>query len=257
MTEPGDDPETEFEGRLRTSLALMAPPATSDGVLESVQRRAVRRRRRVRESMGAALVVLVGGGTVAGLTLTSSPQLATSPPVHVTTVPSSTTPTRSPPSGAAGNPSSIGAASQGHGQPAPEPPPCPAVQNVPSMDTGRFCGPAPGPGSGLGPSGECTGNETAPPCGPGVVPGRFYAYTVPGTCNGLMTFDGKQWVSELPPPNPVPGFDVWLQLGTNGSVRWIAPTGSVGLQPYVGQTLVPCRGSGPEGVPVQPVSPGG
>jgi hypothetical protein len=237
MAELEGDSDPEFEGRLRTSLALMAPPATSDGVLEGVQRRAVRRRRRVREAMGAALVVLVGGGTVAGLTLTSSPQLATSPPVHVTTVPSSTTPTGSPP--------------------APEPPPCPAVQSVPSMDTGRFCGPAPGSGSGLGPSGECTGNETAPPCGPGVVPGRFYAYTVPGTCNGLMTFDGKQWVSELPPPNPVPDFDVWLQLGTDGSVRWIAPIGSVGLQPYVGQTMAPCRGSGPVGAPMPPVSPGG
>ena len=30
--------------------------------------------------------------------------------------------------------------------------------------------------------------------------GQFYSYTVPGTCTGPLTFDGKQWVSELPPP---------------------------------------------------------
>jgi hypothetical protein len=242
MAEFGADPESELERRLRTSLELMAPPATSDGVLGGVQHRVARRRRRVREAIGAALVVLVGGGTVAGLALSSSPQLATSPSAHVTTAPSSTTPTHSPSAGADGNPSSAGTDNQGLGQPPPEAPPCPAGQSVPSMDTGRFCGPAPGPGTGLGPSGECTGDETAPPCGPGVVPGRFYAYTVPGTCNGLMSFDGKQWVSELPPPNPVPDFDVWIQLGTNGLVGWIAPIGAVGLQPYTDQTLAPCRG---------------
>ena len=241
MAEHEGDPETELEGRLRTSLAIMAPPATSTGVLEGVQRRVARRRRRVRETIGAALVVLVGGGTVAGLALTSSPHLAASPPAHVTTVPSSTTPTRSPSAAADGNPSSAARDIQGLGRPAPEAPPCQVGQSVPSMD-GRFCGPAPGPGSGLGPSGECTGNETSPPCGPGVIPGQFYAYTVPGTCNGLMTFDGKQWVSELPPPNPVPDFDVWIQLSAGGSVGWIAPIGAVGLQPYVGQTLTPCRG---------------
>ena len=110
------------------------------------------------------------------------------------------------------------------------------------MTSGSFCGPAPGPGDGLGPNGTCTGKETVAPCGGGVVPGQFYSYTAPGTCSGLMTFDGKLWVSELPPPNPVPAFDVWILLSANGSVRWIAPTGSVGLEPYTGQALATCRG---------------
>jgi hypothetical protein len=57
-----------------------------------------------------------------------------------------------------------------------------------------------------------------------------------------MDFDGRQWVSEMPPPNPVPAFDVWIQLSANGSVRWIAPTGSVGLVPYRDQALPGCRG---------------
>jgi hypothetical protein len=47
----------------------------------------------------------------------------------------------------------------------------------------------------------------------------------------------------LPPANPVSAFDVWIQLSANGSVRWIAPTGSVGLVPYRGQALPSCRGS--------------
>ena len=242
MAEFEGDPDTEFEGRLRTSLATMAPPATSDGVLEGVQRRVVRRRRRGREAIGAALVVLVSGGAVAGLALTASPQFATSPPAHVTTVPGSTTPSRSQSSGSDGNFSSAGTPAQGLGRPPSEAPPCPAVQSVPSMDTGRFCGPAPGPGSGLGPSGVCAGTETVPPCGQGVIPGHFYAYTMPGTCSGLATFDGRQWVSELPPPTPAPAFEVWIQLSADGSVRWIAPTGSVGLRPYGGQGLTACRG---------------
>jgi len=242
MAELEGNQDSEFEGRLRTSLALIAPPASSSGVLQDVHRRVARRRRRVREAIGGALVVLVGGGTAAGLALSASPQMTAVPPAHVTTVPSATAPARSPSTGSDGNFSSAGTANQGLSRPAPEAPPCPAVQGVPSMESGRYCGPVPGPGSGIGPSGTCTGTETAPPCGAGVVPGRFYAYTVPGTCSGLLTFDGKQWVSELPPPNPVPAFDVWIQLSTGGTVRWIAPTGSVGLVPYTGQALAACRG---------------
>ena len=65
--------ESEFDDRLRTSLALIAPPATSSGVLQEVHRRASRRRRRVREAIGGALVVLVGGGTAAGLRTLGEP----------------------------------------------------------------------------------------------------------------------------------------------------------------------------------------
>jgi hypothetical protein len=242
MAELDHGHEPGLDERIRRSLAVIAPPATSGGVLQEVRRRVSRRRRRVREGVGAVLVVLVGGGAAVGLALTGSPPMTAAPPAHVTTVPRTTAPTRSPSTGSDGNFSSAGTADQGLSRPAPEAPPCPAVEGVPSMEAGRFCGPSPGPGSGLGPGGTCTGTETAPPCGAGVVPGRFYAYTVLGTCSGLLLFDARQWVSELPPPNPVPAFDVWIQLGAGGTVRWIAPTGSVGLVPYTGQPLAACRG---------------
>jgi hypothetical protein len=239
MADPDNGHEPGLDSRLRTSLTVVAPPQDSNGVLQEVRRRVVRRRRRVREAIGGALVVLVGAGTAAGLALSASPQMTAQPPLHATTVtPNTTAPTRSPSTApGSGSPASP-ALSAAPGTPAP----CPVGQNTPSMATGSFCGPTPGPGNGLGPSGTCTGRETVAPCGSGVVPGQFYSYTVPGTCSGLMTFDGKRWVSELPPPNPVPAFDVWIQLSANGSVRWIAPTGSVGLVPYTGQTLAACRG---------------
>ena len=71
--------------------------------------------------------------------------------------------------------------------------------------------------------------------------GRYYAYTLPGTCGGLVDFDGRQWVSELPPPTPVPAFDVWMRLGPTG-LGWISPRGAVGFMPYDGQALAGCTG---------------
>lgn len=247
MTDLESGHESEFDDTLRTSLALIAPAATSSGVLNEVHRRVSRRRRRVREAIGGALVVIVGGGTAAGLALSASPQTTAVGPAHLTTIPSTSGPTSTtaPTGAASANTQSRASAGSTFGglsaRPA-TPAPCPTGQKTPTTATGSFCGPTPGTGNGLGPSGTCTGKETGAPCGPGVVPGQFYAYTVPGTCSGLLTFDGKQWVSELPPPNPVPAFDVWIQLGTDGSVRWIAPSGSVGLEPYTGQALAPCRG---------------
>jgi hypothetical protein len=79
-----------------------------------------------------------------------------------------------------------------------------------------------------------------PPCGPGAVSDHYYAYTEPGTCSGLIFFDGKRWVSELPPPTPAPDSYVWIGLGTNGTLGWISPNGAVGFQPYVGQPLKAC-----------------
>jgi hypothetical protein len=242
MDEFEGNQDSPIEGRLRTSLALIAPPATSIGVLHEVQRRVARRRRRVREVIGGALVVLVSGGTAAGLALSASPQMTAVPLAHATVAPSTTAPARLPSAYSRHAADSVGSAQANLNGPPPMPPPCPTDLNTPTMASGSFCGPVPGPGYGLGPNGTCTGSETDAPCGSGVVPGRFYAYTMPGTCSGLVTFDGKQWVSELPPPNPVPAFDVWIQLSGDGSVRWIAPTGSVGLKPYAGQPPAECRG---------------
>ncbi len=112
-------------------------------------------------------------------------------PISTSTTPSSEISTTTAPS------SAISSFRSG---PAPVPPPCPADQSQPAMN-GRFCGPNPTRGTGLGPSGECTGRETTPPCGPGMIAGRYYAYTLPGRCDGSLILDGRRWRSELPPPD--------------------------------------------------------
>jgi len=93
------------------------------------------------------------------------------------------------------------------------------------MATGSYCGPTPEPGNGLGPDGVCTGNESGPPCGTGVTVGTYYAYTVPGACQARIVFDGRDWWSELPDPGRP--LYVWMSVATDGTVSFIAPTGSV------------------------------
>jgi hypothetical protein len=239
MTEDEFATDGELDARLRAAVSEVAPDAPATGVIGDVERRAVRRKRRVRELVAAGVVV-VGGGVVAlGFGLSSGPPGTFAGPA----VTSTTSTTLSSTSGLAGT---TAAQSDGMGpglhagSAPPTPPPCKANQRTPTTATGRFCGPAPGPGNGSGPDGTCSGTETSPPCGPGVVPGRYYAYTMPGTCSGLITFDGKQWVSELPPPTVVPNFYVWMNLGASGTLGWISPKGAVGFEPYVGQTLKAC-----------------
>jgi hypothetical protein len=123
--------------------------------------------------------------------------------------------------------------------PAPAPLPCPPHQTTPTWrDT--FCGPAPPPGNGLGSNGECTGAETGPPCGPGVVIGRYYAYTLPGTCDGVIVFDGRRWDSELPPDHRVPDMNVWMRLGAPSGAGFISPNGAVGFRPDAGAPPPSC-----------------
>jgi hypothetical protein len=108
------------------------------------------------------------------------------------------------------------------------------------MATGRYCGPLPTPGNGLGPNGECTGRETTVPCAAGVVPGKYYTFTLPGRCDGVIVFDGRRWISELPPPTDVPDFDVWMRLDPNGGLGFIGPRGAVGFNPDNGQAPGAC-----------------
>ena len=234
---PTDD---SFDSRLRSAMHDVAPDAEGSDVLPEVERRARRRRRRVRESIGASVVVLLGGLAVTGFALETGPQLrATGPTAPGRPSPTSSLPGSTPQdlTTTTGQSSSRADASQ----PPPDAPPCPAHQATPSTAGGRYCGPSPGPGNGSGPDGSCTGAETGPPCGHGVIPDRYYAFTMPGTCSGLVTFDGRRWVSELPPPSPAPDVYVWIRLGAGGSVRWISPSGAVSLTPYVGQPLSGCR----------------
>ena len=99
-------------------------------------------------------------------------------------------------------------------EPPPLTPACPAHQSAPTFNE-TFCGPTPPPGSGFGPSGECTGRETAPPCGLGMIPDRYYAYTLPGRCDGRLILDGRHWRSELPPAMPVPDQYGWVKIRAN------------------------------------------
>jgi hypothetical protein len=183
---------------------------------------------------GVAAVVLALGGFLLsniGVRAPSHHSLATGAPA-----------VRSPSSSAIGapRPSGVGSA---HGL-APGPvPPCPTDVAVPTMASGRYCGPVPPAGNGLGPDGVCTGEETTVPCGPGVTIGQNYAYTVPGGCDGLIIFDGQRWVSELPPPTAVTDFYVWMSLSANGTLRFISPTGAVSFTPYTGQPLKQCSTS--------------
>ena len=122
---------------------------------------------------------------------------------------------------------------------------CPTNSPVPSMDTGQYCGPTPAPGNGSGPDGECTGKDFAPPCAPGAVAaGLYYAYTVPGHCDGRIFFDGRSWQSELPPPAEVSPFPVWIRLTAEGRLAFISPGGAVAFDPVPSDasTSPRCRG---------------
>ena len=132
--------------------------------------------------------------------------------------------------------------------------PCPTHQTVPSFN-GSYCGPQPIAGNGLGPSGECTGRESVPPCGPGMVVGRYYAYTLPGRCDGRLILNGRHWISELPPPTPVPDMDVWVSVGPGDRhAGFISPNGAVGFDLDHGQATPVCS-KPPSPVPLPAASP--
>lgn len=105
---------------------------------------------------------------------------------------------------------------------------CPPI-TYPEQVGGRFCGPAPGPGNGDGVSGSCLGTETAPPCGPGMIAGKYYAYTLITTCTNDY-IDGRWWRNELPGGSGP--MDVWISVNATGSgAGWIGPDGAVGFAP--------------------------
>ncbi len=181
---------------------------------------------RARELVGAAVVAVVGLGAVVGLVLSASPQLAaTGTHPHPPTATSTTSMSDFSAAGRASLPAAS-SLSPGTAQILP----CPNHLLTPVEADGRFCGPMAGPGNGDGPDGTCNGTEKIPPCGPGVVLGRYYEYTMPGTCSGLIWFNNKQWVSELPPPSPTSNFYVWMRLGPGGTLGWVSPKGAVGFQ---------------------------
>ncbi len=241
MTESRQDPNMQLdEDRLRTSLAGMAPAAPSTGVLERVRGRVERRRHRFRSGVALCALAVAAGGVALGLEFTTGIRTASPPESGRSVAPATSTPGRrlagptyAPVHGADGTARSA---------PGPVPPPCPANVKVPTFATGRYCGPVPGPGDGLGTDGLCTGNEAGPPCGAGAGRGHLYPYTLPGSCDGLTIFDGGKWVVTLTSPTPVAPFRGWIQLERKDLAVWIAPDGAIGLVPYTGQALGTCRG---------------
>jgi hypothetical protein len=191
--------------------------------------------------MGIASQVLVGK-TGVNVLAAGDPQAASTPSTSLAAVP-----------GDAATPSTIDAGLLGSRPPGPGQP-CPADASEASMATGSYCGPEPPAGNGAGPDGECTGAEPGPPCGPGVEPGRYYAYTLPGHCDGRVFFDGKRWLSTMPPPFEVPAFHVWMGLDRSGSVGWISPRGAVGFKPDAGGASAPCRETTRPTVPAKPTT---
>jgi hypothetical protein len=236
-------PEPDLEERLRVGLRDRAntfdlghPDEPPDHLAPSRQRRSYRW-----PVVGVAAAVLaLGGISLGGIghhPVTPRIQAAKSSRGASR---SSTTP---------GPPLRTGTGTARSEAPPPTPAPCPDGVTTPTVVGGQYCGPVPPAGNGLGPGGVCTGNETTAPCGAGITVGRYYAYTMPGTCDGLIIFDGKRWVSELPPVYPVPDFDVWLALGTDGVLRFIGPLGQVSFTPYTGQSLNQCSTAGPPPTP--------
>ncbi len=123
--------------------------------------------------------------------------------------------------------------------PAPTVAPCPN----PTWTGGQYCGPSPQPGSGRGPGGQCSGHETAPPCGPGAVVGTDYAYTLPVRCDGRIIFDGRRWDSDLLPPANGPAVWGWMRLGPGGQLRFTGPDGTIGFTPGLGKPRPSCGGT--------------
>jgi len=120
----------------------------------------------------------------------------------------------------------------------PPPAQCPAYKTTPTFHP-TVCS-TPPHGNGFGPSGECIGRETTPPCGPGMIPDHYYAYTLTGRCDGRLILDGGHWRSELPPPKPVPDMYVWVSLGGGSQTAgFISPSGSVGFAD-TGQPMSAC-----------------
>jgi hypothetical protein len=96
------------------------------------------------------------------------------------------------------------------------------------------------PGNGNGPAGTCDGTEATPPCGPGVVPGRYYPYTLAEGCDGRAFFDGSTWQLSLRPTQKQPPVRGWIIETQPKSARWTGTTGTDGLVPVPAGPPISC-----------------
>jgi hypothetical protein len=87
------------------------------------------------------------------------------------------------------------------------------------------------PGSGKGPAGTCDGSETTPPCGPGVMIGKYYPYTWAPDCSERAYFEGRTWQGTLRPTQQQPPRRGWMVLTAPNAARWSGSNGTDGLIP--------------------------
>lgn len=90
------------------------------------------------------------------------------------------------------------------------------------------------PGDGHGAAGTCDGTETAPPCGPGAVIGKYYPYTWAPDCSERAFFDGRTWQGTLRPTQRQPPNPGWIVLTGPNTARWTGANGTDGLSPATG-----------------------
>jgi hypothetical protein len=227
----------------------------------------LRRRRRLSTAVaGLASIALLAGlaSQVAidrgGVDVVAADQAASVPPQPGT--PSPARPGDVVPSEPGDTPQPARAGDVVPSQPGRTPPPagqdCPPDATEPAMADGSYCGPEPRAGDGLGPDGVCTGRETAPPCGPGVEPGRWYPYTLAIGCDAHTIFNGRRWLSTLGPPaaeqTPRP---VWIKLRSPDDAGVLSPTMAIDYRPDPDGPATSCPPQpsprAPNRLPSQPV----
>jgi hypothetical protein len=218
------------------------PPTPRADRLARVQRRgsALRRRRRLTTAAAGLAATAVLVGVTSQLTLergrldvVAADQSGSVPQTSAT--PSPARPGDVVPSDPADAPAPARPGDVVPPAPGRVPPPagqdCPPDVTEPTMTNGGYCGPEPQAGNGLGPDGVCTGRETAPPCGPGVEPGRWYPYTLALSCDAHTIFNGQRWLSTLgPPPAEQTPRPVWIRLDSPEHAGVLSPTTAGGYR---------------------------
>ena len=87
-----------------------------------------------------------------------------------------------------------------------------------------------------------------------MIPDHYYAYSLPGRCDGRLILNGGRWRSELPPEMPVPDLYGWVSINANGrSAGWMSPQGAIGIDPEAGQPPTVCTTNAP---PTPPAASG-
>jgi hypothetical protein len=101
---------------------------------------------------------------------------------------------------------------------------CGPTSATPTFTVGRYCGPVPQAGNGSGPGGTCTASRSDPPCGTGVQPTTWYAYSLALGCRHPIIFDGGRWSSITGWPPGVGVLHLWMELEPDGQLQGIGPS---------------------------------